>query len=87
VPAEQVASVVSAVDTAQNSDINSQVTVAESSSNPGTNTNLEDVTEIVGATLDSKPTVSILTDIETDNADNDDDNDDQGGGKKVIINI
>ena len=47
----------------------------------------EDVTEIVGATIDAKPTVSILTDIETDDGDNNGDDGDQGGGKKVVINV
>ena len=86
VPAEQVADVVSVINTAQNKDIDSPVINIETTNAPETKTNIEDITEIVGTTLDSKPTGSILTDIDTDKS-VDDDDDDQGGGKKVIINV
>ena len=85
VPAEQVADVVSVVNTAQNNDTDSPVINIATTIIPETKTNLEDITDIVGTTLDSKPTVSILTDIDIDKSEDDDDGNDQGGGKKVII--
>jgi hypothetical protein len=87
VPAEQVADVVSVVNTAQNNDTDSPVINIATTIIPETKTNLEDITDIVGTTLDSKPTVSILTDIDIDKSEDDDDGNDQGGGKKVIINV
>ena len=82
VPVEQVSGIVSVIDAAQNKGIESQTISVETGSKP--ETGLVDVTEVVGATLDSKPAGSILTDIDVDKSEDNDD--DEGGKKKVIVN-
>ena len=81
VPAEQVSDIVSTINASQNNSAENQIISINTESNP--ETKLEDVTEIVGTVLDTKPTGSILTDIDNVEEDNDDD---KGGEKKVIIN-
>jgi len=82
VPAEQVSDIVSTIDAAQNKGMESQTISVETGSKP--ETDLVDVTEVIGSTIDSKPTGSILTDIDVDKTEEDDD--DEGGKKKVIVN-
>ena len=81
VPTEQVSDIVSTINASQNKSMENQIISINTESKP--ETNLEDITEIVGTVLDTKPTGSILTDIDKDV---EEDEDDKGGDKKVIIN-
>jgi len=81
VPVEQVSNIVSTINSAQNNSEENQIISINTESKP--ETNLEDVTEMVGTVLDTKPTGSILTDIDKDE---EEDDDNEGGEKKVIIN-